>query len=114
MTGMGAWAGIAARDSEGPLWVDGSPSCIVRKSAAVGGLRSSGTGNLNRRSWIDSPAWLRLQLAFQLVEETPIGILRDNLLRTRLDKAHVTQSQGIEPDRVFSVVFAPFVVTIFS
>jgi hypothetical protein len=35
MTGMGH--GIAIDGSERQLWVDGGPSCVVQKSAAVGG-----------------------------------------------------------------------------
>jgi len=32
---------------------------------------------------------LRLQLFLQIVEETPVGTLRNNLLRTRLDHANL-------------------------
>src|SRR5437660_4026031 len=51
-----------------------------------------------------------LHLAFELVEEAPIGSLGDDLLRARLDEARFVQTQGIESDRVLGVVFPPFVV----
>src|ERR1700736_3020878 len=52
----------------------------------------------------------RLQLAFELVQEAPIGAVRDDLLRARLDEAGFVQAQGIESDRVLGVVLPPFVV----
>src|SRR6266478_6416619 len=52
----------------------------------------------------------RLHLAFELVQEAPIGALGDDLLRARLDEARFVQTQGIESDRVLGVVFPPFVV----
>ena len=52
----------------------------------------------------------RLQFALEFVEEAPIGILGDDLLRTRLDEARIVQTQGIKPDRVLGVLLPPFVV----
>src|SRR5437016_454428 len=53
---------------------------------------------------------LRLQLAFELVEEAPIGAVGDDLLRARLDEAQFAQTQGIESNRDLGLVFAAFVV----
>ena len=52
----------------------------------------------------------RLQFAFELVEEAPIGIFCDNLLWSRLYHADFVQTQGVEADCVLGVVFAPFIV----
>ena len=47
----GGWgrAGVAIDAHEGPQWVDCGPSCIERKSAAVGGKRSFGRAMVNGR-----------------------------------------------------------------
>src|SRR5258707_6608372 len=50
---------------------------------------------------------LSLELAFELVEETPVGALRDDLAGRRFDHARFVQSQRIEPDRVLGVIVAP-------
>src|SRR5438552_889736 len=52
----------------------------------------------------------RFQLAFELVQETPICAVGDDLLRARLDHAGFMQSQRVEPEAILGVVFAPFVV----
>src|SRR5438105_12047679 len=52
----------------------------------------------------------RLQLAFELVEKSPIGTLGDELLRARLYQPRFVQAQRIKPERVLVIVFAPFVV----
>src|SRR5262245_15436754 len=51
-----------------------------------------------------------LQLAFELVEETPIRGVGDDLVGARFDHAHLAQPQGKEPDCVFRVVVTPLVV----
>src|SRR6516164_10332460 len=51
-----------------------------------------------------------LQLAFELVQELPIGAVGNDLLRVRFDEARFIQSQGVKADRVLGVVLAPFVV----
>src|ERR1700730_9351788 len=51
----------------------------------------------------------RLQLAFELVEETLIGFFSDDLLRIRLDQARFIQPQRAKPHRVFGIVLPPFV-----
>src|SRR2546423_10747671 len=53
-----------------------------------------------------------LQLAFELVEKTPVGVVGDDLLRARLDEAGLVQPQRVEPDSVLGVIFPPFVVCI--
>jgi hypothetical protein len=52
----------------------------------------------------------RFQLAFDLVEKTPVGAVGDDFLRARLDQACFVHAQGIEPHRVLGVPLAPFVV----
>src|SRR6516162_6225143 len=54
-----------------------------------------------------SPASSSLQLALELVEEAPVGALRDDLTGRRLDHARLVQSQRVEPDRVLGIVVAP-------
>jgi hypothetical protein len=51
-----------------------------------------------------------LQLLLQLVEESPIGALRDQALRRRLDHSRLTEPEGIEADGILRVVDAPLVV----
>ena len=41
-----------------------------------------------------------LQLAFELVKETPIRMLGDELLRGRFDHAELVHSKPVEPDRI--------------
>src|SRR6516162_4535169 len=65
-----------------------------------------------RRVWVTGirvPPCQRLclQLAFELVQEPPIGALGDDLLRARLDDSRFVQAQGIEPDGILGVVFPP-------
>ena len=55
-------------------------------------------------------ASLRPQLAFQFVEEAPIGVLGDDLLRRRLDQTVFMEAQRVEADRVLGIVFAPSIV----
>src|SRR5262245_61543019 len=43
---------------------------------------------------------LRLQLSLQLVEETPIGVLCDELLRGVLDHSQLAHPQRVEAHRV--------------
>src|SRR6516165_12243297 len=56
-------------------------------------------------------AWLRLQLAFERVEEAPIRVLGDDLLRGQLDEARLAHPQRVKPDRVLGVVLPPYVVS---
>ena len=51
-----------------------------------------------------------LQLAFELVEETPVRSVGQDLLRGRLDHAGLLHAQCIEPHAVFGVEHAPLVV----
>src|SRR5215472_8970403 len=48
---------------------------------------------------------LGLQLAFELIQEAPIGAFGNDLLRARLDHAHFVQAERVKPDRVLGVVF---------
>src|SRR5262252_4712883 len=50
---------------------------------------------------------LNLQLALDLVEETPVRSLGDDLVGGRLDHARFAQTQRIEPDRVLGIVVPP-------
>src|SRR5690348_13410179 len=43
---------------------------------------------------------LRLQLTFELVEETPVGALGNDVLGVGLDHAQLVQTQCVEADRV--------------
>src|SRR5712664_2519593 len=52
----------------------------------------------------------RLQLAFELVQETPIGAVGDDLLRARFDQTDLAQAQRVEAHGVLGVVLPPFVV----
>src|SRR4029077_1844536 len=54
-----------------------------------------------RRGWVITIGSLslprsRLQLAFELVQETPIGAVGDDLVRARLDHAGLVQAQRIK------------------
>src|SRR4030095_14688226 len=53
---------------------------------------------------------LSLQLLLQLVEEAPIGPLRDDLLGTGLDHPGLVQPEGVEAHRILWLVLAPAVV----
>src|SRR5215471_4809964 len=57
-----------------------------------------------------SPASSSLQLPLELVEEAPVGALRDDLTGRRLDHARLVQSQRVEPDRVLGIVLSPLSV----
>src|SRR6266516_3802568 len=57
------------------------------------------------------PAWRSpLQLAFELVEESPIRAVGNDPVGARLDQAALAQPQRIEPDRILSIVLPPLVV----
>src|SRR5882724_835262 len=56
------------------------------------------------------PRGSRLQLAFELVEEAPIGAVGDDLLRARLDEPHFVQPKRIIPETILGIVFVPFIV----
>src|SRR5947207_12124953 len=51
-----------------------------------------------------------LQLAFELVQETPVGAVGNDPLRARLDEPHFVQPQGVKPDGVLGIIFPPFIV----
>src|SRR5436190_7898475 len=48
-----------------------------------------------------------LQLLLELVDEPPVGAVRDDLLGARLDHPDLVQAQGVEADRVLGVEIAP-------
>src|SRR5215468_6242129 len=56
------------------------------------------------------PPPLPLQLLLQLMEETPVGALGDELLGAGLDHTGLVQTEGIEAYRILGVVLAPLVV----
>src|ERR1700735_384408 len=53
---------------------------------------------------------LDLQLALQFVEETPIRVLGNELLRIELDQARFVQPQCVEAEAILRVVVPPNVV----
>src|SRR6516162_930289 len=105
------------------LWSLGSRTEVVSSgpSAARAGGRSNAAAPIPER-----PARTRrrvsiigivsltvcspLQLAFKLVEETPVGVFGDHLVWGRFDEPGVAHAQRIEADRVLRVVFPPSVV----
>src|SRR5437764_15384737 len=46
----------------------------------------------------------RLQLAFQLIEEAPVGAVGEDLFRTGFDQTGLVQSQRVEAQRVLGIV----------
>src|SRR2546423_14181532 len=56
------------------------------------------------------PSLLSLQLLLELLEEPPVGALRDELLRAGLEHPSLVQAQSVEAKRVLGVVLAPLVV----
>src|SRR6476620_6930677 len=48
-----------------------------------------------------------LELALELVEEAPVGRLRNELVRRRLNHAGFAQAQCVEAKRIFGIVFSP-------
>src|SRR5437016_323149 len=55
-----------------------------------------------------------LQLAFEFVEEAPISVFGEDLLRARLDQSRFVKAQGIKPDCVLGVVVPPIGVRQFA
>src|SRR5262249_884544 len=47
------------------------------------------------------------ELLFQLVEDSPVGALGEDLLRARLDHAGLVKPERVEPERVRRVDLAP-------
>ena len=85
---VGVWRSPAAPASER----------VVRKRRrvciiAIGSLRSVSCS--------------RLQLALEFVEEAPIGVFGEDLVRVRFDQTRFVKAQGIKPDRVLGVVVPP-------
>ena len=64
----------------------------------------------NRRSGVPPIDRSSLQLAFELVQKTPVRVLGDDLLRARLDEPQFAEPQGLEADRILVIVLSPFVV----
>src|ERR1700730_57863 len=91
-----ASAGAARRKPAAP-----ANDSVVRKCRRVCVV---GIGNL------PFPLRSRLQVALELVQKAPIRAVGDDLLRGRLDEAHLMKPQRIIADRVLGIVFAPFVV----
>src|SRR6516225_3256568 len=77
--------------------------CRARRKAAAAPATDIVARKLRRVCVIVCLPHLRLQLAFELVQETPIGIFGDDLLRARLDHADFVQAKGVKADRVFGV-----------
>src|SRR6267378_5748833 len=50
---------------------------------------------------------LSLELLLELVDEAPVGGVRDDLLRARLDHPDLVEAQGVEADRVFGIEIPP-------
>src|SRR2546425_2782451 len=50
---------------------------------------------------------LGLPFPLELVEETPIGTLRDDLLRARLDHPDLVEAEGVEAHGILRVVLPP-------
>src|SRR5262249_16377368 len=48
-----------------------------------------------------------LQLALELIENPPVGALRDEGWRAGLDHARLAQPQGVKADRIIGIVVAP-------
>jgi len=46
-------------------------------------------------------------LALELIENPPVGALRDEACRARLDHARLAQPQGVKADRIIGIVVAP-------
>src|SRR5262249_12845781 len=61
-----------------------------------------------------STASLPLQLLLQRREEAPVGPLRHDLLRGRLDHPDLMQAQSVEADGVLGAVLAPLAVGDFA
>src|SRR5215831_3965923 len=53
---------------------------------------------------------LALQLLLQLIEEAPIGTLRNDLLGTTFNHSSLMQAQGVEAHGIFGIILAPPVV----
>ena len=53
---------------------------------------------------------LSLQFLLQLVEETPVGALGDELLRRALDQTDLVQAQGIEAHGILRIVLPPPII----
>src|SRR5262249_12504613 len=55
-------------------------------------------------------AGLCLQLALEFVEEAPVGVFGDHVLRGRLDETRLAHAQSIKANSILGVVLPPFVV----
>src|SRR6266849_4890130 len=105
----------------------GMPSCEVRVNGGAGAIRGSGCVSgmltaLSRGCASISDASSNnvrttavrmisaLQLALEFVHEAPVRSFGNDLVRIRLDHAAFAQPQRVEPDRVFGIVIAPFVI----
>src|SRR6516162_2149913 len=84
------------------------PRCGPRPEAnQTAGLKERGHPQGSNQS---PHAWLSFQLAFDLVEEAPIRVLSDELLRARADQPRLVQPQCIEDERILRIKIAPNVV----
>src|ERR1043165_7955005 len=85
------------------------PSCAVSVNAGAGPIVGSASGFGAAAPAPDASATidpmrtarritLTLQLLPELVEEAPVGALRDQLLRARPDHARLVQTERVEAD----------------
>lgn len=64
------------------------------------------SGIRSNRVCVGPVCHLPLQLLLQLMEEAPVGALGDDLLRARLDHAHLMEAEGIEAYAVLGIILA--------
>src|SRR5216684_8014436 len=104
-----------------------APSCEVKVNAGAGAICGSGCSSEMRSAASRGHASISnassnnvrttavrmisaLQLALEFVHETPVRSFCNDLVGIRLDHAAFAQPQRVEPDRVFGIVIAPFVI----
>src|SRR5689334_17852033 len=93
-----------------------SPASAGRTRTRPAAPASERVVRKRRRVWVFSMGNLpfvcrsRLKLAFELVEETPIRTVGDDLLGRCLDHTGLMHAKSIEADRVLCVVLPPIIV----
>src|SRR3954468_5009029 len=60
---------------------------------------------------ITQSAGSRLHLALELIEEAPVRVLGNELLRVGLDQSGFLHAQRIKAERVLGIIVTPHVVT---
>src|SRR5690242_8598658 len=85
-------------------------SAVTGRVSRTGFTPQGINGPAVRGHLMKQSAGSRLHLALEFVEEAPVGVLGNELLRVGLDQSGFLHAQRVKPERVLGIIVAPDVV----